>query len=232
MCYNHTMKKSLPTALVAVDICIFRIIDQELCVYVSKVKSESVYKGMNCLPGSLIHIDENAEDTLQRVLNDRTNLKPSEVYVKQLAAFSDIQRDVRSRSVAIAYYGLMDVDTIHIGDDVDKGHFVPVSTLKHIAFDHKEIIEVAIERLRNKVTYSSVVKKLLHKDFTFSELQNAHEIILGKDLDKRNFRKKINGLDLIKETKRYKKEGRMRPAMLYVWKSQKIERYDVLGFTK
>lgn len=226
------MHKNLPTALVAVDVCIFRIIDGVLCVYLAEVKSDSPYKGMNCLPGSLIHIDENAEDTLSRVLTQRTNLVPKEVYFEQLASFSDIQRDKRSRSVAIAYLGLTDSELTLSDDVVSRGRFVSLSKLKNMAFDHKEIIEYAHERLRNKINYSAIVKKLIRGQFTFSELQKAHEIILGKDLDKRNFRKKITSLELIKETKKYKKEGRMRPAMLYTWSSQKVETYDVLGFAK
>ncbi len=224
------MNKNLPVAVVAADICIFRIINDELCVYLTLVKSEGLYKGMNCLPGALIQINENAEDTILRVLKERTNVVEPDVYVEQLYSFSKIQRDERSRSVSIAYMGLMDMGTDYASVDSSRGKFVPLSKVKNLAFDHKEVIILAHKRIRSKVLYSTIVKKLIREKFTFSLIQKCYEVVLGKALDKRNFRKKITALKLIKETGEQKKEGRMRPAMLYKWATKDVEFYDVLGF--
>lgn len=224
------MNKNLPSALVAVDVCIFKIIDNALHVYVIDVySSNELYKGMKCLPGSLIHIDENAEDTLKRVIDERTDMKSKDVYAEQLYTFSDIHRDKRSRAVSVAYMGLMDTGN-STDQSFEKGGFIPVSKIKQIAFDHKEIILCAKERLTTKLHYSNSIKKLIRHDFTFAELQKAYEVIFGRDLDKRNFRKKILALNFIKETGTYKKEGRMRPAMLYTWTTHKVEAFDIFGF--
>jgi 8-oxo-dGTP diphosphatase len=211
------MNKKIPVAVVAADIC-------------TEVKSDNLYKGMKCLPGALIAIDENAEDTIVRVLKERTNLLGDDVYVEQLYSFSEIQRDKRSRSVSIAYMGLMDIGADYASTDTPLGKFMPLSKVKNLAFDHKEVITLAHKRLRSKVLYSTIIKKLVREKFTFSLLQQCYEIVLGKALDKRNFRKKITALNLIKETGEQKKEGRMRPAMLYRWSAKDVEFYDVLGF--
>lgn len=227
--YNYYMNKELPTALVAADICVLRVINGVLCVYVTKVKRNEVYLGMNCLPGSLIYLTESADDTVKRVIAERTTLSTQDIYTEQLYSFSDIQRDKRSRSVSIAYLGVMDrIDTMPVFDD-EKGGFVPIKKVKNLAFDHKEIITLTFERLVSKLQYSTIIKKMIRSDFTFTELQQVYETILGKVIDKRNFRKKINSLDVLKETGKYKKEGRMRPAMLYTWKKGQIEFFDVFG---
>jgi 8-oxo-dGTP diphosphatase len=221
---------SLPSALVAADVCVFRIVNGELCVYVTHVKYNPPYLGMSCLPGSLIYLHENGEDTVKRVLEERTTLSPKDVYVEQLASFSDVKRDKRSRSVAIAYLGLMNIGDSYGDLGPDLGSFVPLKKVKTLAFDHKEIIQTAYERLSGKLLYSTIVKKLIHNDFTFAELQKVYEAVLGRDLDKRNFRKKITALNMIVETNKYKKEGRMRPAMLYKWRTNRVEFHDVFGF--
>lgn len=224
------MNKELPKALVATDICVFKIIEGVLCVYLTKVKTNQVYIGKNCLPGSLIAINENAEETVERVLKERTNIESKHLYMEQLYSFSEVERDKRSRSVAIAYLGLMDSGDSYCDEDKEQGGFLPIIQVKNMAFDHKEVITLALDRLKSKVHYSTIIKKLLRGEFTFTELQKVYETVLGITLDKRNFRKKILALDLLKETDVYKKEGRMRPAMLYKWKTSKVEFYDVFGF--
>jgi 8-oxo-dGTP diphosphatase len=210
----------LPVALVAVDICIFKIIDNSLCVYLTTVKND-YYQGMLCLPGSLISLTETAEETAKRVIETRTTLKQSEVYREQLYSFSDINRDKRSRAVAVAYLGL------YSGGD-NEG-FVDIKKIPKLAYDHNEIVKVAKERLVSKLEYTSLIQKLIKDNFTFSELQKAYEIVLGRGIDKRNFRKKINGLDIVKETGVVKKEGRMRPAKEYKFKSDKVQSFKMFG---
>ena len=225
------MNKNLPSALVAADVCILRIINSELCVYLMDVKNNPMYDNMKCLPGSLIHINENAEDTIRRVFNERTNLLPNKVYIEQLYSFSDINRDKRGRAVAIAYLGLVEQGDDYCAHDASRGQFVPLTQAKSLAFDHKEILTYALERLASKMSYSTIIKKLLAHNFTLTELQRAYELVLGKKLDKRNFRKKIINLDVLKETGEVRKEGRMRPAALHTWKKHNIEFFDLFGTT-
>lgn len=225
------MNKNLPSALVAADICILRIINGELCVYLTAVKNNPLYKNMKCLPGSLIHVDENAENTIQRVFDERTNLLPKKVYIEQLYSFSDINRDKRGRAVAIAYLGLVEQGDDYCTENESRGGFVPLTQAKSLAFDHKEILIYALERLAGKMSYSTIIKKLLTHAFTLTELQQAYELILMKKLDKRNFRKKIINLEVLKETGEMRKEGRMRPAALHTWKKHTIEFFDLFGTT-
>jgi 8-oxo-dGTP diphosphatase len=208
----------LPSALVAVDICIFKIIDGELCVYVTNVENDN-YKGKLCLPGALILLNESAEDTFKRVISNKTVLEAGKVYSEQLYTFSDIKRDKRSRVVSVSYLAL------YTGGVVD--NFKPWNKVSTLAYDHNDILLAAVNRLRGRVEYTTIIQKLLSKDFTFSILQKAYEIVLGKEIDKRNFRKKIDSLNIITETGEYLKGGRMRPAMLYRFNTNKVENINI-----
>ena len=207
--------QKLPFALIAIDVCIFKIINDELCVYLTNVEKESLYQGFKCLPGGLIMLHESSDETMKRIVNDKTNLDMKYLYTEQLYTFSKINRDKRSRVVSCAYLGLYN-------GLVEEG-FVPFNKVKKIAYDHNEILEVGVDRLRSKLDYTTIVKKLLNNSFVYSELQKAYEVILGQAVDKRNFRKKFDSLDVLVDTKSKRKEGRMRPASIYKFKNEKIE---------
>lgn len=212
--------KNLPTALVAVDICIFKIIDDKLCVYITKVDNDN-YKNMNCIPGGLIYLTDDADQTIKRIIESKTCLEESRVYREQLCSFSRVDRDKRSRVVSIAYLG------IYSGIK-DEG-FVDIRSTGKLAYDHNEILEKAEHRISSKLEYTTIVKKFMKNKFTYSELQKAYEVILGKKIDKRNFRKKIDSLDILKETGTLRKEGRMRPAQEYTFKSEKVQTFKLFG---
>lgn len=215
------MKKSqLPTALIAVDLAIFKIIDGQLCVYLMNVEN-ILYKGLQCLPGGLIRLDESGEEAVLRVVRQKTNLEETKLYKEQLYTFSRVDRDRRSRVVSSAYLCLYTGEVVF--------GFVPFANIKKLAYDHTEIVTTAVDRLQSKLEYTTIVQKTLKKEFTYSELQKAYEVILGKTLDKRNFRKKIESLGIIKETGHKKKEGRMRPAMLYTFCSHRVENIKIFG---
>jgi 8-oxo-dGTP diphosphatase len=206
----------LPIALVASDICVFGIFENRLCVYVIDAATE-FYAGKKCLPGALIQLDEMADDTIKRVIKEKTNLQYKNIFTEQLYTFSKIDRDRRSRVVSVSYIGL------YAGEKL--AGFVALDTISFksfFAYDHAEIAQVALDRLRGKLEYTSIIQKLIPKTFTFSDLQKSYEVVLGYELDKRNFRKKIESLELIEETGEYKKEGRMRPAKIYTFKSSDV----------
>lgn len=212
-------EQKLPYALVAIDLCIFKIIDDELCVFIRDVNKESLYQGLKCIPGGLIMLKESAEETMKRIAKEKTPLDFKDIYVEQLYTFSNINRDKRSRVVSCAYLALYN-------GNVCEG-FVPVRKLKKLAYDHNEIVSVGVERLKSKLDYTTVVKKLLFDTFTYSELQKAYEIILGKEIDKRNFRKKFDSLEVLVDTGKKRKEGRMRPAAVYRFKKKDIETLQI-----
>jgi len=213
-------KQELPFALIAVDLCVFKIIDGKLCVYIRDVEKDSLYQGMKCLPGGLILLKESAEDTVARILKNKTDLELGKIYTEQLYTFSKINRDKRSRVLSCSYL------VLYTGDNTEG--FVDIKNLKKLAYDHNEIVTIARDRLKSKIGYTTVVKKILPEDFTYSELQKAYEIILGKSIDKRNFRKKIDKLNVIVDTKKKRQDKKMRPASVYKFKSKNIDTLKIL----
>jgi 8-oxo-dGTP diphosphatase len=137
------------------------------------------------------------------------------VYLEQLYTFGDPKRDPRGRVVTIAYYALApDSHVLHAGTDAADAAWFPFTDLPPLAFDHRRIVEYAHQRIRNKLDYTNVGFELLPDKFTLTELQLVHEAIIGEDLDKRNFRRKIIQKGIVKPTKEWQETGR-KPAQFY-----------------
>ena len=147
-----------------------------------------------------------------------------DVYTEQLYTFGKPGRDPRTRVITVAYFALVPHDAIHhkAGRDASETGWFTISQLPPLAFDHAEIIDYAHTRLRYKLEYSSVGFQLLPDVFTLTELQQAYEIILGEQLDKRNFRRKILAAEILQETGEKQKEGEGRPAMLYRYREDAV----------
>jgi len=107
--------------------------------------------------------------------------------------------------------------TIKAGSDANDAQFFPINKLPKLAFDHKKIINYAIQRLKWKFEYTNVAQYILPKKFTLSELQNVYEIVMEQTFDVRNFRKKIEKLNIIKETGEKEVGVQNRPAKLYTF---------------
>jgi 8-oxo-dGTP diphosphatase len=212
--------KDLPKVVVATDVCIFKIFEGELYVYLTEVHSKGYYQGMKTLPGSLVYSNETTYESVRRVIEQRTSIDWRSLFVDQFYTFSDLDRDKRSRAVSVAYYALT--------RQKDNAGFVPYNKVGKLAYDHNNISKVAFDRVASKLQYTTIAVKLLPKEFTFAELQRVYEIFGSEKLDKRNFRKKIDKLGILTETDKYKQEGRMRPAKLYKFKSDKIKEIDIL----
>lgn len=208
-------------AALAVDIVCFRIINNILHVLLGKVDSVHKDKGMLAHIGGLVRPDETAEEAVKRLLAAKAGI--SEIFFEQLYTFSTVDRDPRGRVVSVAYIALC-------GEDPqDQKHttvteWIPIKEISNLAYDHKEILKVGIERLQSKLEYTNIAQHLLPEEFTFSELQQVYEIVLVSNLDKRNFRKKILATGIIKDTGKTVKKGVMRPAALFrfVSKAQKV----------
>ena len=171
---------------------------------------------------------EAARALAERVLSEKAGVDG--IYLEQLAAFGDPERDMRVRSVAVAYTALVNSDefapkTNEYYSDIawhDADHLPP------LAFDHREIIAYGRRRLESKLGYSNIAYALLPKEFTLSELQSVYEVILGRAIDKRNFRKKISDIKLVRETGKVRRDGPSRPAKLYAFSDRKLKIVDVL----
>jgi len=201
------------TIQVTVDIVVFTVHEQTLQVLLIE-RGIDPFKGRYALPGGFVRTEETLEQAAFRELLEETGTK--DVYLEQLYTFGDPHRDPRGRVVTVAYYALVpnDKSPLLAGTDAAAAAWYPVSALPPLAFDHKKIVEYAVDRLRNKLEYTNVGFQLLPAKFTLSALQALHEAILGKLLDKRNFRRKVLGLGLVKPSKEMQATGR-KPAQLF-----------------
>ena len=218
----HIMKQApleLRFAAMAVDAVIFGIQNKKLHVLVQNVNRPPHYINVPGFPGGLIDKTETAEQAVVRHLTDKATLQ--KVYLEQLYTFSALERDKRNRVISVGYMGCVEPDTIDSYIN-DSARWVPVSTIKKLAYDHGSMFDMAIARLRGKLAYTTVAQFLLPVTFTLTELQSVYEVILGTALDKRNFRKKILALKCLKETGKIQKGVKNRPAALYSFVSKKL----------
>lgn len=172
------------------------------------------FRGAWALPGGFVRIDEDLLDAANRELREETGAVGAE-YLEQLYTFGRPGRDPRTRVISVAYYALLPRATTPVaGTDAAAARWWPVDRLPPLAFDHAEILETALTRLRAKLGYSSVAYALLPSEFTLTELQDVYEMILSRPLDKRNFRKKLLATGLL-EGLPVRRGGAHRPAQLF-----------------
>lgn len=196
-----------------VDVVIFTVERGELKVLLLE-RDEDPYKGVLALPGGFMWESERLESTANRILLEKTGLE--NVFIEQLYSFDALSRDPRGRVLSVAYYALIASTLLALDVTRHKADFISISELpKDLAFDHNQIINYAVGRLRSKILYTNSVRSLLSAEFTFNELQACYEAVLGSKLDKRNFRKKYLSLNLITPTGGQISGLRHRPAALY-----------------
>ena len=205
-----------------VDAVILQLIDNVLSVVLIQRPNEP-FKGDWALPGGYNAQGETTRDALQRIVKQKAgiDLNKDLDYVEQLYTFDTVARDPRGHAVSVTY--LACGKEFNYGDGEANAAIFPVDNLPKLAYDHADIIKYAHERLKAKLTYTNAVQAFLNTQFTLTELQTAYESIFGRPFDKRNFRKKFLGLNLIKETDSMKREGAHRPARLYEFKSTSLE---------
>lgn len=211
--------EELRFAAMAVDAVVFGIVDKKLQVLVQNVNRPPHYVNVPGFPGGLIAATETAEIAVARHLQDKVQLMT--VYTEQLYTFSALDRDKRNRVISVAYLGCV-VPAVIESYAVTDAKWVPVSTVKKLAYDHGAMYDLAIARLRGKLSYTTIAQFLLPKSFTLTELQTVYEVVLNKTLDKRNFRKKILALNCLTETGNLQAGVQNRPAALYTFTSKKL----------
>ena len=211
---------------VTVDIVIFTIQEGVLKVLLVK-RRISPFIGQVAIPGGFVREDENLDQAALRELQEETGV--SDVYLEQLYSFGSPDRDPRGRVITVAYFALISADRrLKAGGDVSEAHWYPTDKLPPLAFDHAAILDYAVERLRNKLEYTTVGFQLLSEKFTLTELQEVYEAILGKKLDKRNFRRKMSILKILKPLPEYRRGGQ-RPAQLYRFVASRFEKLKDKG---
>ena len=210
---------------VTVDLCIFTVDSDALKVMLVK-RAEEPFTGYWSLPGGFLIVDESLEEAAMRVLHEKTGV--GDVYLEQLYSFGDPHRDPRARVITVTYFALIPWKRLAQPDSekVTDLTWTSVNHLPKLAFDHKEILQYAVRRLRAKAGYSNIVYGLMPEHFRLSELQGIYEAIINKKLDKRNFRKRMLASGLLQETGRKEVAGAHRPAMLYKFKKKEIAFFD------
>ncbi len=232
--YNISVKSPAPGhlkfAVLAADIALFSIRDNQLLVRIIHVIRPPHFPGNWGLPGGLIRPHETAFDAAKRLVSDRALVDSDKVYFEQLYTFDSVKRDPRGRVVAVAYLALVPWQKLSDSERSDSpdAKWVPLSKAKKLAYDHDEMLALAKKRLASRIEYTTVIQKMLPKEFTLTELEKAYACILGTNLDKRNFRKKILKLKILKPLKSKRKNGPSRPAQLYTFYSQKIRELTTL----
>ncbi|ALJ19901.1 NUDIX hydrolase [Microbacterium sp. No. 7] len=172
-------------------------------------RTRDPFEGLWALPGGWLGIDENLEAAASRTLAETTGIEPS--YLEQLYAFGDVGRST-SRVVSIVYWALVRQDDAPAAPE--NTAWFDATALPLLAFDHNQIVDYALWRLRNKVGYSRIAHGFLPDEFTLADLREVYEAILGRRLDPPNFRRQVESSGTLIPTPSFR-TGNHRPARLY-----------------
>lgn len=218
-----------PRPALTVDCVVFGLDDDELRLLLVERDGEP-FAGRWALPGGFVHLEETLEESARRELEEETGI--TKLYLEQLYTFGDLGRDPRERVVTVAYYALVKLSDhqVQAATDARSAAWFSVADLPALAFDHEHIVQAALARLKGKVRYQPIGFELLPRKFTLSQLQTLYEVILERDLDKRNFRKKLLGMDLLIELDEVQRGVAHRAARLYSFDEKKYERLKKNGF--
>ncbi len=220
-------KKKYRFTVVATDVVILTIKDEKLQILLIKMK-KNPYQNCWAAPGGMIKPKEAVDDAAKRILKEKAGIK--NVYLEQLYTFGRVNRDPFGRVVSVAYFALIPGDNLSLKTTKEYGdiRWFSVNKLPRLAYDHETIIHCAVKRLQNKLSYSNIVYSLLPDEFTLGEIQKTYEIILGKKLDKRNFRKKLFSLNLVRSIGKEKRGMANRPAALQAFTSKKLKMMEII----
>ena len=193
-------------------------------------RKEDPFAGYWALPGDIVQPDQDLDTGALHVLSQLTGIE--NVYLEQVHTFGKVDRHPRGRVITIAYYSLIKIDDVKIRPSsfADKVEWKEIRAIETLAFDHYEIMDTCLKRLRRNVKHQPIGFELLPKKFTLTELQNLYESILEKELDKRNFRKKILSMNILKLDGETQKGVAHRPAKYYSFDKKKYEAAKESGF--
>jgi 8-oxo-dGTP diphosphatase len=218
-----------PRGALTVDCVVFGLDESELKVMLIQ-RGLAPFEGKWALPGGFVRANETLDEAAWRELEEETGLR--KVFLEQLYTFGAVDRDPRERVVSVAYYALVNLidHPVHAATDARDAGWFAVHDVPSLAFDHGEILQVALERLRGKLRYQPIGFELLPKKFTLSQLQHLYELVLERELDKRNFRKRVLAMDILIETDDVQQDVAHRAARLYRFDERKYRRLAKAGF--
>lgn len=218
-----------PRGALTVDCVVFGLDDVELKVMLIQ-RGQEPYLGMWALPGGFVRVAETLDEAARRELEEETGLH--QVFLEQLYTFGEVHRDPRERVISVAYYALVKLSDhrVQAATDAREAAWFGVHEVPSLAFDHAGILQMGFERLRGKLRYQPIGFELLPKKFTLSQLQHLYELVLERELDKRNFRKRVLATDLLIETDEVQQDVAHRAARLYRFDERKYRRLAKAGF--
>ena len=217
-------------AVLASDVAVCTLRDGELLMRFIQVNRPPHFVHMNGLPGGLLDPKEDAEQAAKRHVESRAGIAASKLFMEQLYTFSAIDRDPRGRVVAVTYLALVPWEKLSAAEqkDTPEAFWAPATKKQKLAYDHNAVVSMAIARLRARITSATLIAKIMPKEFTLTDLETAYKNILGTELDKRNFRKKILKLNILTPIANKHSSGTFRPAQLYRFASKEVKNIEIL----
>ncbi len=218
------MKEVLPVfnSAVSIDCVLFGFDGGELKILLIE-RNEEPFKDWWALPGNLVGENESVDQSASRILRELTGL--SDIYMEQYYTFGEVNRHPQGRVITVAYYAML-----RLGGDkalkpltsyAKKAQWINVKELPKLGFDHQHIYDKGLEKIKRRIKHLPIAFELLPEKFTLTQVQNVYELILGKKLDKRNFRKKILSFGVLKELNEKQKGVSFRAATLYKFDKRK-----------
>jgi len=217
---------------IAVDAIVFGYRDETLFVLLVRQKF-GIFKDAWVLPGGFVLDDEPLREAVQRELREETGIEVN--YLEQLYTFGDdLLRDPRGRVISVAYFALVNPEKLRLLAETDTdaadARWFALADIPPLGFDHAHLIEVAKKRLQGKVTYQPIGFDLLAEEFLFSDLENLYTTILERDIDRRNFRKKVLGFGILEDAEKISRGGSGRPAKFFRFNKLKYSDLTQKGF--
>ncbi len=216
---------------VAVDAIVFGYQETSLQVLLIQQKY-GAFKNQWALPGGFVKDNEQLSEAVERELKEETGVKLK--YLEQLYTFGDnINRDPRTRVISVSYFGMVNPKNMILKatTDAQDAKWFPIEKIPKLAYDHKDIIKVALNRLKAKLNYQPIGFNLLSDKFPFSDLENLYRTILDREIDRRNFRKKILSFGFLEETDEKRSIGSGRPAKLFKFNSKIYRQLEKEGIS-
>ena len=216
---------------VSTDCVVFGFVNSTLKVLLYR-RAQNPSKGKWALPGGFLRQEELIEEAARRILNDTTGLR--DIYFEEIGVFDQLDRFPNWRVFTFGYYALVSPEDYKLIDSSAftlEAKWFALKALPDVAWDHEHIIDVALAKLKYMVLHKPIGFELLHNKFTLPQLQHLYEVILGRQLDKRNFRKKIMSMNLIKKLDEKDKNNKRRAAYLYKFDKRTYSDFVKKGFS-
>lgn len=227
------MSRAQTDIKVAVDAIVFGYSRTEGVSVLLIQRKYTPFKNSWAIPGGFVLTDESLEDAVRRELKEETGIEVN--YLEQLYTFGKPKRDPRQRVISVAYFALVKsalFQQLAANTDAENARWFNIKELPELAFDHKEILQLAIERVRTKIRYEPIGFELLDRKFPFSDLENLYITLLDREIDRRNFSRKMLALGILDETNELAKtEGKGRPSKMFQFNKKRYQQLQKEGFS-